>query len=82
MSYSGNHLVSHNSEIQAAIFPKNKYSPTSARNWLMANGLHAIKHEHETPGFYRYRIQDPIKYKRFITKKLPDSIELIIGYKE
>ena len=68
------------SEIQAVIFEKAHWNTTHARHWLKMHDLKPIKRVHNVENFLRYRLADPKKFRRFITKKLPNGIELIIGY--
>ncbi len=65
-------------EIQSVIFPKKKYSATKAKQWLKKKKLKPIKKVDKTINFLRYRIRQP-KYKKYITKKIPNGISLILG---
>lgn len=67
--------------IQSIIFNKEYWTQSEANNWLKKHNRHPIKAVHETKHFYRYRIKRPSGFKRYITKKLDNGIELIIGYK-
>jgi hypothetical protein len=68
------------SEVQAVIFNKTYWTPEKASKWLSENGYKPLKRVHRTANFLRYRIRDPSKYTHFSTKKLPDHLDLIIGY--
>lgn len=70
------------SHIQAVNFNSNFWKSSEARTWLKHYGLTPLKKVHKTKNFLRYRIVDPRYFKRFITKKLPDEIEFIIGFKK
>lgn len=65
--------------IQAIIFDKHYWTPKEASRWLHNNKYYPIKKEHETKNYFRYRIHNPKIFKKFITKRLPDHIELILG---
>lgn len=65
--------------IQAVLFDNKKYTTSEARKWLHKHNLKPIKKAHKTINFLRYRINEPEKYKSFITKKISDNIQLIIG---
>ncbi len=69
------------SSVQSIIFNKNYWSLPQIKQWLRYHRFRPIKKVHETKNFYRYRLQNPSNFSRFITKKLPDNIELIIGYR-
>ena len=69
------------SNIQAVLFDVDKWSATKARSWLKNKKLNRIKRVHRKGNYLRYRIQDPRKYKKFITKNTKKSIKLIIGFK-
>jgi len=68
------------SDIHSVLFDKTKYTPTQALKWLKDHNLKNIKPVHETINYYRYRIIDPDVFRSFITKKLKNGIELIIGF--
>jgi len=80
------------SEIQSVVFipnGKNKWNSSKARNWLKAHNFNPIKRvdklkSSETGKItqLRYRITDPRKYMRFITKKTTDEINFVIGFKK
>jgi hypothetical protein len=57
------------------------YTPTTAREWLKNHNFKPIKPVHKTNDNLRYRIQDPSKYKSFITKHISDGITFVIGFK-
>lgn len=65
--------------IQSIIFEKNKWSNKTAKKWLRDNMYSPIKPVHATSNFLRFRLHNPELFKSFITKKLPNGIELIIG---
>lgn len=69
------------SEIQSITFKKRYYSKDSSKKWLLTHNYKPIKAVDETKSLLRYRIQNPKKYKRFITKKITPSINFIIGFK-
>lgn len=67
------------SEIHSVLFPKATWSIAKSKKWLKDNSIKPIKSARETINFYRYRIRDPKLFDGFITKKLNNGIELIIG---
>lgn len=69
------------SEIQAVLFDRELWIPRIARIWLKHHELIPIKRVHITDDKLRYRIHEP-DYDSFITKKLADGIELIIGFRK
>jgi hypothetical protein len=70
----------HSTEVQAVIFPINKFTKSMANQWLSENKFIPIKAVHKTANFYRYRIQNPNKFNRFADKKLSNGIQLILGF--
>lgn len=68
------------SDIHSVQFDKTKWTPARALAWLKDHDLKNIKPVHETANFYRYRIIDPRFFRSFITKKLDNGIELILGF--
>jgi hypothetical protein len=69
------------SEVHSILFDNKLYTPTTARAWLKEHNFKAIKPAHKTTDNLRYRIQDPSKYKSFITKHVSDGITFVIGFK-
>jgi len=67
------------SEIQAVLFPKAMWSIAKSKKWLKDNLIKPIKSARETVNFYRYRVRDPKLFNEFITKKLNNGVELVIG---
>jgi len=73
-------------KVQSILFDKTKWNEESAVKWLKIN-KHKIKGVDVKPKMLRFRQYNPayIKkqgYTKFITKKLPDGIDLVIAYKE
>jgi len=68
------------SKVQSIIFDKKQWTSQSAHRWLHAHHTKPIKAAHETKHFLRYRLRNPEMFSRFITKKLPNGIDLIIGF--
>lgn len=68
-------------QVQAILFKKDKWSSKKSLFWLKEHNYNPIKEVHITKNFRRYRIRNPDKFKRFITKKLKNNIDLIIGFK-
>lgn len=67
-----------NSEIQAVLFKD--WTTIKARKWLAKKKLKPIKRVHKTNIFYRYRLKNPNKYKKFRLKKINNNISFIIGF--
>lgn len=70
------------SEVQAVTFYKNKWTADQARQWLDANNFKRMKRVDITPQLLRYRITNPKKYDRFITKTTTQGINFVIGFKK
>ena len=72
-------------EIQSILIPKNKYSLRDSINFIKNNFMLKKVDYNENNEYYRFRQQDPDKYKYFRTiplnghKELAE-IKLIIGY--
>ena len=67
--------------IQSVAFNKNKWDKFNANLWLKKYGLKKLKPFRIEGNYIRARIKDPKLFKRYITKKLDDNINLIIGYR-
>jgi hypothetical protein len=63
--------------IQAVLFPKD-YGAKAAKAYLKQHDLKPIKRAHKTAGRIRYRIADPVKGAKYITKSVDDGIQFII----
>ncbi len=68
------------SHIQSIIFDKHYWSISASKLWLQHHNFYPIKKVHMTKNFYRYRMMDPSHFSHFVTKKLFNHIDLIIGY--
>lgn len=71
--------------LQSIIFPKNKYTKKQAEAYLLKHNYKIKfygKGVDETINYYRYRQASPLKFKKdkYITKKLNNGIQLILGY--
>lgn len=64
--------------VQSISFPKDKFTPASARQWLDEHGFIYPK-IHETSNFYRFRQDDPSKYEHYENKYTDDGVLLTIG---
>lgn len=69
------------SKIQSILFKKKYWTENSSYNWLLRHNLYPIKPAHLYPNFIRYRLVNPDKFKYFITKKIDNGINLVIGFK-
>ena len=70
------------SEIQSVLFSRKNWKSKDARKWLDKKKLKRMKKVDKTENYLRYRINDPKKYKRFITKSESNGIKLIIGFRK
>jgi len=76
-------MSSKSSQIQSVVFLRKKWNVTEARKWLKLHGnLKPIKAVDKNSTQLRFRLQNPKKFKRFITKKVKDDVLLIIGFKK
>ena len=66
--------------IHSVLFDKHKWTTEGARIWLQQHGHKRIKRVDITKNMLRYRLIDPAEFSRFITKKIGDDIELVIGF--
>ena len=66
--------------VQAVVFLINEgWTATTARKWLKYHKYTPIKRVHVVGNQLRYRIKPPT-FKRYVTKALPDGVNLILGY--
>lgn len=65
--------------VQTILFPKSKFSIASAVEWLTK---HKYRHRDVDMGdhYLRFRQHEPIPNTRYITKTLPNGVEIVIGY--
>lgn len=68
------------SKVQAVLFDKAIYTPTSAAVKLKMMGFRAIKKPHVTTNKIRFRLEDPSQFDHFATMKKSQGIELVVGY--
>ena len=67
-------------KVQSVYFGIERWPVRKAETWLAKHGFHPIKEVHVTDRFLRYRIKPPTKGKRYITKRLPKDISLVLEY--
>lgn len=72
--------INKKSILHAVLFPKNKFTLTSSKEWLKNHNYKYI-HNRQTKNIYRFRIKEQIKDYKFYTIKLNDSVELVYMYK-
>lgn len=68
-------------EIQSVIFPKESFKVGESRKWLKKNDFiwnGKVDREYRE-NYFSFRQTEPL-YKRYISKKLPNGVILIIGY--
>lgn len=75
------------SELHSVVFLPPRWTIPKAKKWLKEHDLKPIKHVDivKVDGVrtqLRYRIRDPKRYKKFITKKTEDDINFVIGFKK
>ncbi len=69
------------SEIQSIYFTHPEWTTTKARQWLKLNNYKPIKRVHKLGSELRYRLTVPEQYKKFRTKKSPNGIHFVLGFK-
>ena len=69
------------SQIQSIVFSiRHGWIPMSARRWIKEHEFYPIKSvDRRIKGQLRYRLREPRKFHRFITKSLKGGINLVIG---
>lgn len=67
--------------IQSIVFEKDKWTKTKAIKWLMKHGHEGLECD-EKENTLRFRQIEPSKKYNYITKSLPNEIQLIIAYKK
>jgi hypothetical protein len=79
------------SKLQSVVFltDNKKWTLPKAKKWLKEHNLKLLKGKDidkvkkgKKIVQYRFRIEDPKQFERFITKKTKDDINFIIGYKK
>ncbi len=66
--------------LHSVVFLKDKgWNSNKAREWLKKHDYKPIKRVHKTENTLRYRLRPP-KFKRYITKKIKNGINLVIGF--
>jgi hypothetical protein len=68
------------SHLQAVLFPKS-FTSLEINRFIRDHKLKPIKAIHQTARFKRLRISEP-NYKRYTTKKLPNGIEMVLGWND
>ena len=64
--------------IQAILFPIKRFTSTQARRYLKKHNHKQIKHVHKTKNFLRYRLIEPHKNDKYISKKMPSGVIYVI----
>lgn len=67
-------------EIQSVILDKNFYSLKDAHDFIKRNKFKLLKTD-ETKNFYRFRQNEPDKYKLFRIKNIKPGVKFVIGIK-
>jgi len=68
-----------NTEIHSVLFNNTVWNSSEARKWLKEHNMVPIKRVHVTKNYLRYRIQDPEKFKSFVTKTTDQGITFVFG---
>lgn len=68
------------SQLQSVVFNPKQFTTAQARGWMKDHNIQPIKMVDKTKTQFRYRIQNPRKFKRFVTKKVSQGIMLVIGF--
>lgn len=66
-------------DIQAVTFNKKHWTTKLANEYIRKHKWKPIKRVHRTKSYLRYRLIDPKIFRSFITLKLKNHINLIIG---
>lgn len=66
-------------KLQSIRFDKRYWDRISSRLWLSQHKMIPIKNVHVAKKYYKYRLIQPSLFDNFITQKLPNGIDLIIG---
>jgi hypothetical protein len=66
--------------IQAVLFPKEDWSSSKARKWLLKHNLKPIKRVYKTEQYLRYRIAKPDKNSRYAIKELSNGVKVILRF--
>lgn len=67
--------------VHAVLIPKALVKNSAGASRIVRRmGFSPIKPVHPTAGYYRYRISPPIKKARYVTRRLPNGILVILTY--
>lgn len=66
--------------IQAILFDMELFDTSKARRWLKKHNYTPLKRVHKSRNRLRYRLEEPDKFSKLITKKTKEGITFIIGY--
>ena len=64
--------------VQAVLFPIKKFTTNQARKYLLEHNHKAIKRVHKSRNFFRYRLVEPKKKDKYISKKNKNGIIYVI----
>jgi hypothetical protein len=68
------------SQVQAILFPLDKYSATEAIEWLNSHNYKPIKKGHITENYRRYRIREPNKKNTSRTINFGKGIKAVVEF--
>jgi hypothetical protein len=77
---TGSGISESDSEIQSVVFSKDNWTKAKAIKWLKKHDFEGLECD-EKENTLRFRQKEPNKKYKYITKSLPNEIELIITYK-
>ena len=68
------------SAIQSLVFSKEYFNKQQAENWITKQKYKPIKHVHETPLTYRFRLKEPNDKYDYRMKKLKTGVKAVVGF--
>ena len=66
--------------IQSVLFDRNIWTLKKAKDWLKLRGM--FQFVDVKPNFWRFRQEDPSKFKTLKIKKIGNGIEFVLGYND
>ena len=66
--------------IQSVLFDRNIWTLKKAKDWLKWRGM--FQFVDVKPNFWRFRQEDPSKFKTLKIKKIGNGIEFVLGYND
>lgn len=69
------------SGIQAILFHRALFNPSTSYLWLIEHGFKPMKAARFTENYIRYRITPPEDYVSYMTKRVKRGILFVIGFR-